>query len=320
MPFSNTKNLFKYILFFLFLSFHLTAQIKKGVVKDTLQTEMKDSVPKKSYFKFSTSYLSNYVFNGRKDSITSPHITPSIGYFGKKGFSTSVSAYYLNATKQHRFDFFAFDMSYKYEFTDGFSGSLVANRTFYNKASTSLSSNIKGNLGGNLDYDFGFLELFVEGNAVFSQKTDIALLIEMEHEFCIKNGDDEIKITPTFAMNCSTLYYYEGYLNKKLGKKKTQNNPNVSSVDAVVMVDDNRFTLLDYEFSVPMSYQTKQFVFFITPTYAIPKNTIYTTTVTTTKLNNGNENVVTKNSTTTTERELKQSFFVEAGLYYKFDL
>ena len=320
MPFLTTKNLFKCILFFLFLSFHSIAQIKKTVVKDSLQTEMKDSVPKKSYFKFSASYLSNYVYNGRKDSITTPYITPSIGYFEKKGFSTSISGYYLTATNQHRFDFFSIDINYKHEFTDGFSGSLMANRTFYNKSSTSLSSNIKGNLGGNLDYDFGFLELFVEGDALFSQKTDFALAIELEHEFVIKSGADEFKITPTFDVNFSTLNYYEGYLNKKLGKKMMQNNPNITSVNAITTVDNNRFTLLDYEFSLPMTYQTKQFVFFVTPTYAIPKNTIYTTTVTTTKLVGGVETVVTKNSTTTAERELKQNFFVEVGLYYKFDL
>jgi hypothetical protein len=314
MKLSTTKSLLKCIILISFLSFNITAQIKKEVVKDTLQHEMKDSVAKKSYFKFSASYLSNYVYNGRRDTITTPYIAPSLGYFSKSGFNISASGYYLNAANQHRFDFFSFDLNYKHQFTDDFAASLVASRTFYNKSSTSLSSNIKGDFGGNVDYDFDFIELFVETSAVFSQKTDFDLYIELEHEFEIKNGDDEFKITPTFDVNFSTLNYYEGYLNKKIGKKKLTN------VDAVVSVDNNKFTLMDYEFSLPISYETNKFVFFVTPTYAIPKNTIYTTTVTTTKLNNGTENVVTKNSTSTTERELKQSFFIEAGMYYKFDL
>ena len=314
MKLSTTKNLLKCIILISFLSFNVTAQIKNEVIKDTLQYEMKDTVVKKSYFKFATSYLSNYVYNGRRDTITTPYFVPSIGYFNKGGFNVSASGYYLNATNQHRFDFFSFDMKYKHEFTDNFAASLEASRTFYNKSSTSLSSNIKGDFSGNVDYDFGFIELFVETSAVFSQKTDFDLYIELEHEFEIKNGKDEFKITPTFDVNFSTLNYYEGYLNKKIGKKKLTN------VDAVVFVDNNKFTLMDYEFSLPISYETNKFVFFVTPTYAIPKNTINTTTVTTTKLNNGNEVVVTKNSTSTIERELKQSFFVEVGLYYKFDL
>ncbi len=320
MKISNSRKLLQFMLLIVVINFKLTAQIKREVVKDSLQQEIKDSITKKSYFKFSTSYLSNYVYNGRKDSIATPYITPSIGYFNKKGFDVSFSGYYLNLVNEHRFDFFSFDFNYNHEFTDNFSTGLVASRTFYNKSTSTLSSNIKGNIGANTDYNFGFIELFIEGDFLFSQKTDFALDIELEHEFSLKNGKDEFKITPTFDINFSTLNYYEGYLNKKIGKKIVHNNPNIATVNAVTTVDDNRFTLLDYEFSVPMSYQTKQFVFFLTPTYAIPKNTIYTTTVTTTKLTNGIENVVTKNSTTESERNLKQNFFIEFGMYYKFDL
>ena len=320
MKISNSKKLLKLILFLSFLNFNLTAQIKNEVVKDSLKNEIKDSITKKSYFKFSASYLSNYVYNGRKDSIATPYITPSVGYFNKKGFDLSFSGYYLNQANEHRFDFFSLDLNYNHEFTDNFSSGLIASRTFYNKSTSTLSSNIKGNIGANTDYDFGFIELFIEGDLLFSQKTDFALDIELEREFSLKNGKDEFKITPTFDVNFSTLNYYEGYLNKKIGKKILHNNPNIATVNAITTVDDNRFTLLDYEFSVPMSYQTKQFVFFLTPTYAIPKNTIYTTTVTTTKLTSGIENVITKNSTTESEGNLKQNFFVEFGLYYKFDL
>lgn len=302
------------LFFVVFTTFSGAAQIKKEVAKDSIKKEIKDSLAKKSYFKFASSYLTNYVYNGRKDTITTPYITSSIGYFNKSGFNTSFSSYYLNAAQEHRFDFFSFDMNYKHTFNDNFSGSLVASRTFYNKSSNSLSSNIKGDFGANIDYDFGFIELFVESSAVFSQKTDFDLYLELEREFSVINGDDEFKITPTFDINFSTLNYYEGYLNKKIGRKKLTN------VDAVVYVDNNKFTLMNYEFSLPMSYETNQFVFFVTPTYAIPTNTIYTTTVTTTTLNNGVHQVVSKNSTSSIERDLKQSFFVEFGVFYKFDL
>jgi hypothetical protein len=82
---------------------------------------------------------------------------------------------------------------------------------------------------------------------VFSQKTDFDLYFELEHEFSVINGDDEFKITPKFDINFITLNFYEGYLNKKIGRKKLTN------VDAVVYVDNNKFTLMNYEFSLPMS-------------------------------------------------------------------
>lgn len=320
MKFSAIKKLLKCIVLILFLQLNLTAQVRKNIQKDSIQQELKDSITKKSYFKFATSYLTNYVYNGRKDSITTPYITSSIGYFNKKGFNTSFSGYYLNVPKEHRFDFFSLDVNYIHSFSNNFLAGIVANRTFYNSSSGTLSSNIKGDLGANIDYDFGLLELYIDGETLFSQKTDFALDIELEHEFTLKNGKDEFNITPTFDINSSTLNYYEGYLNKKIGKKVWHNSSSINAVSAVTTVNDNRFTLLDYEFSVPMSYQSKQFVFFLTPTYAIPKNTIHTTTVTTTKLNSGVENVVAKNSTTESERNLKNNFFAEFGMYYKFDL
>lgn len=320
MKISNSRKLLQFMLLIVLINFNLSAQIKREVVKDSLQNEIKDSITKKSYFKFTASYLSNYVYNGRKDSIATPYITPSVGYFNKKGFDVSFSGYYLNQVNERRFDFFSLDLNYNHEFTDNFSAGLVASRTFYNKSTSTLSSNIKENIGANTDYDFGFIELFIKGDFLFTKKTDFALDIELEHEFSLKKGKDEFKITPTFDINFSTLNYYEGYLNKKIGKKNVHYNSNIATVNIVTTVDDNQFTLLDYELSIPMSYQTKQFVFFLTPTYSIPKNTIYTTTVTTTKLTSGIENVVSKNSTTESERNLKQNFFVEFGMYYKFDL
>jgi hypothetical protein len=121
------------LFFVVFTTFSGAAQIKKEVAKDSIKKEIKDSLAKKSYFKFASSYLTNYVYNGRKDTITTPYITSSIGYFNKSGFNTSFSSYYLNAAQEHRFDFFSFDMNYKHTFYDNFSGSLVASRTFYNK-------------------------------------------------------------------------------------------------------------------------------------------------------------------------------------------
>ncbi|WP_293872205.1 hypothetical protein [Flavobacterium sp.] len=314
MRFSTTKNLLKCITIISFLHSNLSAQIKNNEIEDSLKYDMKDSIAKKSYLKFSTSYLTNYIYNGRRDSITSPYITPLIGYFNKKGLNASFSGYYLNAAKQRRFDFFSLDLNYVHEFNKKFAVSLLANRTFYDKSSTALSSDIRWNFGINVDYDLKFIELFVEGDAVISQKTDFALNLELLKEFSVENNDDEFKIAPAFDINWSTLNYYEGYFNRKNGRKKS------TIINSVTTVDNNRFTLMDYEFSLPMSYETNQFVFFVTPTYVIPKNTITTTTVRTTSLNNSVINVVTYNSTTKIERELKQTFFVEFGVYYKLDL
>ena len=97
---------------------------------------------------------------------------------------------------------------------------------------------------------------------------------------------------PSFSTNWSTLYSYEGYISRKLGKR---NNglPAGATATAVTSVQNNKMTLLDYELWIPIIYETKKIGFMFTPTLAIPKNPIYTTTTVTTRLNNGSQNSVT---------------------------
>jgi len=316
------KITFKTLLILIFSIFQINlsnAQIKKDSIKENSNNEIRDSISKKSNFKFSVGYLSNYVYNGRKDSIASPYIKPSIGYFNENGFNASVTGYYLNLAKEHKIDFVSLDVNYDHEFNDDFSIGLIANRTFYQKSSNSIKSNIIGELGSNADYDFGFIELYIEADILFSQKKDVDLDVELDHEFSFKNKNNEFKIIPTLSINFSSLNYYEGYLNKKNGKKNAPNNSGISSFSALTTVNNNRFTLLDYEFSAPLTYEMKHFILFVTPTFAVPKNTINTTTVTTTKFIDGTESSITKNSTSQEEYELKSNFFIEFGVCYKFD-
>ena len=307
-PNSKIVNVFFVIVFLLQINL-INAQITKD----------EDTEIEKSYFKFSNSFLTNDVYNGRQDSIVKPYIKPSIGYFDKSGFSTSVTGYYLTLANQDRFDYFSFDMDYSYNLTPNLTTGITANRTFYNKSSTALKSSILGSLGANLGYDFGFIEIMTEANVLFSKKKDISLNIELLHEFTIGEDEDDTNfvITPTFNIELNSLNYYEGYLNRKIGKKKAIAHPNITSITSQVFVNNNHFSLLAYEASVPVSYEFNNFVLFAIPTLAIPKTPIYTTTVTTTTTKAGVVTTVSKDSTPKSEYNLKNNFFAEIGLYYK---
>src|SRR5476651_1404900 len=108
------------------------------------QDKKTDSTKETSYFKISGSYLSNAVYNGRKDSLATPYITPSFGYYDKSGFYVSGSLSYLASAKESRIDLFSLDAGYDFNFTNKFSGSVYASKSFYNQASTAIQSDIKG--------------------------------------------------------------------------------------------------------------------------------------------------------------------------------
>ena len=114
------------------------------------------------------------------------------------------------------------------------------------------------------------------------------------------------------------MNFYEGFTSRKVTKKIGQTIANLASATATTTVDKNRFTLLDYELSVPLSYDTKKLGFFVTPTFALPQNPINTTTTTVIKLKNGTQTTQVQNSTPLSEKTLENSFFIELGVFVKF--
>jgi len=278
-----------------------------------------DSTKEGSHFKLSGSYLSNSVYNGRKDSLATPYLTPSFGYFDKSGFYISASLSYLASATESHIDLFSLDAGYDLDLTNKFSGSVYANKSFYNSASTAIKSDISGSIGASLTYDLNVLQLTAGADLLFAQKTDIAVNIVAAHAFHFGEPGNLFIITPSFTANMSTLNFYEGYTNRKLGKKANQSNPNAASVTSTTTVNNtSKFPLLNYELSVPFTYDAKKFGLFFTPSFALPKNPIYTTTTTTVKLRNGTQSTMVQDSTPQSERAIDNTFYFELGLYIKF--
>ena len=282
------------------------------------QEKKEEAAASNSYGKLSLSYLNNAVYNGRKDSLATPYITPTIGYYDKSGFYVSGALSYLSSAKESRIDLFSLDIGYDISITNQLSSNFYGNKSFYNQSSTAVKSDIKGSLGAAFNYDLSVIQLNLASEAVFSQKTDLSLNLGMGHAFNSGVEDHLFSINPSININWSTLNFYEGFTSRKVSKKIGQTIANVASATATTTVDKNRFTLLDYELSVPLSYDTKKFGCFLTPTFALPQNPINTTTSTVIKLKNGTQTTQVQNSTPLSEKKLENSFFWEFGVYVKF--
>ena len=282
------------------------------------QEKKEEAAASNSYGKLSLSYLNNAVYNGRKDSLATPYITPTIGYYDKSGFYVSGALSYLSSAKESRIDLFSLDIGYDISITNQLSSNFYGNKSFYNQSSTAVKSDIKGSLGAAFNYDLSVIQLNLASEAVFSQKTDLSLNLGMGHAFNSGDEDHLFSINPSININWSTLNFYEGFTSRKVSKKIGQTIANVASATATTTVDKNRFTLLDYELSVPLSYDTKKFSCFLTPTFALPQNPINTTTSTVIKLKNGTQTTQVQNSTPLSEKKLENSFFWEFGVYVKF--
>lgn len=269
------------------------------------------------YWKLDVGYLSNYVYMGRQDSLPTPYVTPTLAYYHSSGFYLSGSLSFLSEKKSRRVDVGSIDVGYVFDLFENVSGEIYANKSWYNQSSTNIASDIKGYLGGVISYDINFLQLNGGMDVLFSNKPDFTCNLGVSREFHLRFDDSEISLEPTLATNWSTLHSYEGYINRRVGKRPGTAVPINTSITAVTKVQNNQLTLMDYEVSLPFSYSTSHFEISFTPTLALPRNPIYTTTTIITTTQGGIQNTQTFPSTPSAELNLQSRFYAELTLSLK---
>ena len=147
-------------LFLLLVMFSVNAQTTKKSKSDSAS----------SYFRVDASYLSNYVYNGRQDSLKTPYLTPTIGYYDKSGFWVSGSLSYLANSTESRIDLYSLDIGYDFDIAENFSCSVYGDKSFYNDASQAINSAVKGSIGSIVSYDLGFLQVNAVVDILFSNQ------------------------------------------------------------------------------------------------------------------------------------------------------
>ena len=257
---------------------------------------------KKSFVKFSISYITNAVYYGRKDSFALPYIIPSISYHDKSGFYLEGSFSYLAISGESQID--AGTVTAGYEFSsqnEKLSGDVYASKFFTSSSSYSVHGEVKGAAGTSLNYNLGPVSLIGGADVSFSTKTDVGVNLGLSHAFEFDNGN--FAITPTAVANAGTQNFYQDYFtNRKYSVKRKRRQPANNTAIKVIIVD-KKFSILDYELSLPVNYDQDKWGLFFTPTYSLPVNGFKYS------LNNG----LTYRSET-----LSNSLYVEVGGYIKF--
>jgi hypothetical protein len=223
-----------------------------------------------SHGKFSLEYASNSVYNGRKDSLATPYLTPTLGYFAASGFFVEGSASYLTRAGAGRIDLFALDAGYDFSI-HGVDVEIGANRSFYNSQSTNVKSEVQGSLTASAAYDFGFIRPTLGGGIDFGTSSDYLASLGLEHSFQMM--DDQLEIVPTFLTNASTQNFYGNYYSKrKYGKLKRKNGSGIYYDISADLSEASAFKILDYEWSLPINYTINNFTLSFTPTYVMATN------------------------------------------------
>ncbi|MFL5740785.1 MAG: hypothetical protein ACJ75B_11245 [Flavisolibacter sp.] len=270
------------------------------------QTFAQDSLEEKqvSYFKFSGEYLSDNVYNGRKDSTAIPYLTPTVGFYHKSGLFLVASASWLST--EHRLDEMTIQGGYGFS-KNKLEGEFSVEKSFYSNSSYSVTSEMSGDVSAYLGYDMGAIKTSFTGTYTFGSATDYGLSVGLEHSFSL--FQDRAGITPTFTANASTQNAYNSYYQKRKYAKSRKGKVVAYDITADLQ-NINDFKIMDYEASIPLSYSINQFTFECTPTLAMPVNP--NQVVLTIKSSNGGSG-----KRTYTEH-LGTASFVSLGISYKF--
>ena len=262
----------------------------------------KSSESKKSYFKFSASYLSNAVYYGRKDSFAVPYITPTISYNDKSGFYLEGSLSYLSSPGVSQIDAGAITAGYEFNSAnEKLSGSVYGSKFFTSSSSYSVHGEVKGAIGSSLNYKVGSVSINGGADISFATKTDVGVNLGLSHEFVF--ADNSFAITPTALFNAGTQNFYQDYFtNRKFSaKRKRRQTTNPNAIKVIVVA--KKFAILDYELSLPINYDKAKWGLFFTPTYSLPVNGFKYS------INNG---------LSYRTETLSNTFYAEIGGYIKF--
>jgi hypothetical protein len=211
------------------------------------------------------------VNNGRKDSSVIPLITPEISYIFKSGFEIDLSVGYNTHEPSPQVNQYTLDGSYSFN-PGNYSGSVTVNGFIYSKSSGSTTAEQKGSLVYDNSYSFSFIQPSLDLTwTVGNHLPDYQASFALQQEFDIGN----FSITPTATMNAATQNSYNSYYqNRRFSIPRNDGKPplpaNVSVSGEVLNAD--KFQVLDYEFSAPVSYTTGNWTFNFTPTEAFPVN------------------------------------------------
>lgn len=299
--------MFKFQRPFLFISslFIITASLAQS---DTT------TQPSVSY-KISLDYLSNYVYTGRADSLKNPYQSVTFGFTTKTGWYGNITSNYLLNQLDTRLDYFQFDLGYSYTLGKKWEGDIYFSKYAYTGGSSLISGNATMDIGASLNADLGFVQFNNTFDIFFVSKADIQYSPSIEKHFSL-GSKTNLSVTPALSANFNTLNFYESTFSRRQGGKKP--GALLGNIQSSTAVNNNNFKLLDIELSLPLNYENEHWGFYFTPTFALPINPVYTTTIN--KITGVGGAVISNqiNSTPYSELNLKNIFFFQLGLSYKF--
>ncbi len=213
-------------------------------------------------------------FLGRTDSLSSNATLPIISYQLKNGLYAQGAAIFIaNSALPFQYTGGSVELGYRFPESDHFSGNVFVSRFLYKDESVLVQSALKYQTGINTSIQNKIVNINLGADLKFSDKTDVGATAGLDHLFIIPIKEGEPKafaINPTITAYGGTQRFTETYQQKQnatIGGIPVGPPQTVTSTRNV-----NAFSILAYEYTMPLVLVWGKFNAVLSPSYVMPQN------------------------------------------------
>ncbi len=210
---------------------------------------------------------SHVASRGRDNSVQQFGVSPSLTFHHRSGFFLTAGVHWLDRTSNH-WDQGILGVGYEFPLSKRLSGSIAYTRFWFSDSSVQQRSQLHNNVGGELSLETPIANFGSTFDFAFSSQSEItwAFLLSRPIEFSGETFLAHFGLEPTL-----TAVY--GEQNSELTQLRIQRVRRTASTQRVTQIS-NMFGILDYEFSLPVSFQLGSISGILSMTYIIPVNII----------------------------------------------
>ncbi len=259
-----------HIYFPVFALIFFVGMLQSGIAnhspKDSTKNAQDDSAGERIYT-VGLDYGSNQSFRGRNTGQKQPYYSPNFNYQAKSGFYFYASLTNILVSKadttaeavearKYKVDEWQISPGYYFKIDKKTKGSISFTHYFI-KDTLLITSGIKNNIDYSMDRDFKYVNEKLSFDLDLGDETDFGITLETYHSFDIENlftkDNDILSIIPGFTFTAGTQNFYTTKIARQ-GKGLGKGKPPVTTTT-------KKFSVIAFDFSIPLSYSIGKFTF-----------------------------------------------------------
>ena len=231
---------------------------------------VKDTAKSESSLTFNLLYSSNTVYLGRYDANYKSYLNPGLTYLNKTGLFVSLNSDYYPELKTNNITDYSFEAGYQFKLVEQLTGSVYFSSMHSNANSAKVNSGVGNTFGTYLSYDNDILNIGSGLDFSRGKFSDVQFTPNINKSIDFSFGtffQFDASIDPTLTLSYGSQNFYRYYLIDRKYKNATV----IARINEHLK-EMQKFQLLDYEFSVPVTLTYNKLSFNATPFYIIPEN------------------------------------------------